>query len=309
VAVSILIKTLTIKQPNVIRVIEFREMPEPMIIMDYYNLGNIMEAGVAYDQYVTVVGQILDGLHHLHAKGVAHRDLKPENFLVEKIPFFKVVITDFGLSKVVTDTTLLRTFCGTLKYLAPEVFPCISDGYRPSMDVWALGVIAFEWLYGIPDPPTAPTPRNKEKEIRLNQWYGWIDTWSQRLLNRLDDQDDDPAVEILLGMIECLPEKRWPANRCLGRGFQNGLFRRRAADDLVVNARDLNEAASQAEERDNEAITPRVASPNVASPHRTQAGIDPEATIILSNLLGGKGTANSPSASIEGSPSGLPTPA
>jgi serine/threonine protein kinase len=167
VAVSILIITLTIEQPNMMRVIEFRETPEPMIIMDYYDLGNIMEAGVAYDQYVTAVGQILDGLHHLHAKGVAHRDLKPENFLVEKVPFFKVVITDFGLSKFVTDTTLLRTFCGTLKYLAPEVFPGISDGYRPSMDIWALGVIAFEWLYGIPDPPTVPTPR-KEKKVRLD---------------------------------------------------------------------------------------------------------------------------------------------
>jgi len=49
--------------------------------------------------------QILDGLGHLHAKGVAHRDLKPENFLVEKFPFFKVVITDFGLSRVVNSNS------------------------------------------------------------------------------------------------------------------------------------------------------------------------------------------------------------
>jgi hypothetical protein len=69
-------------------------------------------------------------------------------------------------------------------------------------------------------------------------------------------------------MIEVLPEKRWPTDRCLGRGFQNGLFGRRAADDLVVNA---TEAALQAEEGDDEARTPRVASPIVASPQRTQA--------------------------------------
>ena len=299
---------LTIEQPNVMRVIEFRETPEPLIVMDYYDLGNIMEAGVVYDQYVTAVGQILDGLNHLHAKGVAHRDLKSENLLVEKIPFFKVVITDFGLSKVVTDTTLLRTFCGTLKYLAPEVFPGISDGYRPSMDIWALGVIAFEWLYGIPDPPTVPTPRKNEKEVRLDQWYDWIDTWSRWLLNKLDDEDDDPAVEMLLGMIEVLPQNRWLTDRCLEWGFQNGLFRRRAADGLVVNARDPGPAL-QAEEGDDEPRTPRVASPTVVPAQRTQAGIDPEATIILGNMSGSGGTANLPLVSIEGSPFGPPTPA
>lgn len=79
---------LNIEQPNVMRVFEFRETPDPLIIMDYYEHGNIAEADVAYDQYVTAFGQILDGLGHLHAKGVAHRDLKPENFLVEKSPFF-----------------------------------------------------------------------------------------------------------------------------------------------------------------------------------------------------------------------------
>lgn len=85
-----------------------------MIIMDYYFTGNIVEAGVIdKNRYVSALGQILDSLSHLHAKGVAHCDLKPENFLVEKKPFFKVVITDFGLSKVVTNNTLLKTFCGT----------------------------------------------------------------------------------------------------------------------------------------------------------------------------------------------------
>jgi serine/threonine protein kinase len=83
---------LNIKQPNVMRVFEFRESPDPLIIMDYYEHGNIAEADVAYDQYVTAFGQILDGLSHLHAKGVTHRDLKPENFLVKKSPFFQNLV-------------------------------------------------------------------------------------------------------------------------------------------------------------------------------------------------------------------------
>ena len=270
--------TLTIEQPNVMRVIEFRESPDPLIIMDYYEHGNIAEAGVAYDQYVTAFGQILDGLGHLHEKGIAHRDLKPENFLVEKYPFFKIIITDFGLSKAAIDTTVLKTFCGTLKYLAPEVFPGISRGYDCSIDVWATGVIFFEWLYGIPQPPTAPEARNQNEKV----WYTWVDTWCRGLLNKLRNEEDDAAVEILLRMLEIKPKRRWSADRCLDRGFENGLFRRRAADDLVVGARDHDEAALQTEEGGDGAKTPTVASPpNLGSFWRTQVGIDAETTIVL----------------------------
>ena len=87
-----------------------------MIIMDYYPDGNIADGGgIDEGGYVSVLGQVLDGLVHLHAKGIAHRDLKPENLLVGKKPFFKVVITDFGLSKAATETTVLKSFCGTYK--------------------------------------------------------------------------------------------------------------------------------------------------------------------------------------------------
>jgi serine/threonine protein kinase len=231
--------TLIVEQPNVMQVFEFREKPEPMIIMAYYPDGNIVDAGVDDDErYVSALGQILDGLSRLHAEGVVHRDLKPENFLVEKKPFFKVVITDFGFSKVVTDTTLLTTFCGTLKYLAPEVFPGLSDGHGPSVDVWSLGVIVFEWIYGIPRPPDAPEREQNRKQVTSTQWYNWFENWSTQLLNRLEDEDKDQVVEILLHMIEVEAMKRWLAKTCLTRGFENGLFKRREVDGLVVGTRD-----------------------------------------------------------------------
>ena len=294
--------TLTVEQPNVMRVIEFRESPDPLIVMDYYEHGNITKAVVAYDQFVTAFGQILDGLGHLHAKGVAHRDLKPENFLVEKFPFFKVVITDFGMSKVVRDATVMKTFCGTLKYLAPEAFPGISHGYDSSVDVWATGVIFFEWLYGIPQPPTVPEPRNKNKKVSNDQWYGWIDTWSSWLLNKLENEEEDAAVQIILHMIEIKPRRRWSADRCLDRGFESGLFRRRAADDLVVNVHDPDEAALQAEEGGDGTKTPTAMGPSQPA----QAGIDAEATSILENLCEVTRAKNPPSALGADSRSGLP---
>jgi serine/threonine protein kinase len=129
-----------------------------------------VEANIVYNQYVTTFEQILDSLSHLYTKGVAHCDLKPKNFLVEKSLFLKVVITDFGLLKAITDTIVLKTFCGTLKYLASEAFPGICHDYDSSIDVWAVGVMFFEWLYSILEPLAAPKPRNENEKVLNHKW-------------------------------------------------------------------------------------------------------------------------------------------
>jgi serine/threonine protein kinase len=110
--------------------------PEIMIAMPYYRHGSIDQAGItAEEKCIKAFGQILDGRHHLSTKKIAHRDLKPENILVELLPYFKVVIADFGLSKATTEFPMLYTFCGTLTYAAPEVFPHNNTGYGPLSDV------------------------------------------------------------------------------------------------------------------------------------------------------------------------------
>lgn len=193
--------------------------------MELYPLGNIEDAGVLYDQYITVFAQILFGLSHLHKNGVAHRDLKPENFLVKKKPL-TIAITDFGLSKVKDDDTLLKTFCGTPKNLAPEAFPGFSDsdGYGPKVDIWSAGVIMLQWMYNIPNPPASPMPKRKGQQVTEKQWRNWAVEWVELLLKKLGDQEDDTVVEILLGMIEPDPKKRWSADRCLKYGLQSGFL-------------------------------------------------------------------------------------
>lgn len=60
--------------------------------------------------------------------------------------FFSSQITDFGLSKVVGEQSLMKTLCGTPSYLAPEVLlTCGTGGYSKAVDVWSLGVILFIW--------------------------------------------------------------------------------------------------------------------------------------------------------------------
>ena len=273
--------TLSIGQPNVMQVFEFRETPEPMIIMAYYPQGNIVNAGIIDDdRHVSAFGQVLDSLSHLHAKGVVHRDLKPENFLVEIYPLFKVVITDFGLAKVAADTTLLTTFCGSLMYMAPEVFPGLSDGHGSSVDVWSLGVIVFEWIYSVPELPGVPRPKKNQETVSPKKWYQWIESWATQLLDKLEDQDEDKMVKILLRMLEIDVGKRWPANKCLAQGFKSGFFKRRAADGLVVCASDSDGFDLPTEEKDDGTNT----SLTVSLPQQTRADVDHNASIIQANL-------------------------
>ena len=216
-----------------IQVFELRETPEPAIIMDYYPLGNITGASTTHNEYVTAWGQILDGLKHLHARGVVHRDLKPKNILVERNPLFKVIIADFGMAKVATDTALLQDFCGTLKYAAPEVFPGLSSGHGTLVDIFTLGVMVYEWIYDLPDPPDEPAPRKKNQEVSKKQWYTWLDKWVELLLDKLEDEEEDLAIQILVCMIETRATLRWSATKCLAQGFESRLFKRRVADGLI----------------------------------------------------------------------------
>lgn len=152
------------------------EQPQQLsVVMEYVSGGDLMDyliqnGPLREDASKAIATQILDVLAYLHPKGIVHRDLKPENILITSQGTIKV--TDFGLAKVAQATqglgrfihaqTFLKTFCGTLQYLAPEVlrlkdkqqvlsqravdldvsFPN-EDHYDSSVDLWSLGCIIF----------------------------------------------------------------------------------------------------------------------------------------------------------------------
>lgn len=77
---------------------------------------------------------------------------QPGNILLSiKSPTSVVKLADFGLSKKITENTHLKTFCGSLAYLAPEVFSNRKNitqsyiKYTNKVDSWSFGVILYEW--------------------------------------------------------------------------------------------------------------------------------------------------------------------
>lgn len=114
------------------------------------------------EELLEVVKGILRGLHYLHTpnpntdKGtVIHRDIKPGNILIYRNQQGKPIpkIADFNVSKEATDSTeSSKSMVGTYEYMAPEQLnPAkygISGKVAPNADLWALGVILFDYFSG-----------------------------------------------------------------------------------------------------------------------------------------------------------------
>ncbi len=93
---------------------------------------------------------IATGMAVAHGVGIVHRDLKPANVLINDESLLKIV--DFGVAAAQRegDTQLTKTgyVIGSPKYMAPEQI--LGRKVDERADVYALGVILYEMLTGVP---------------------------------------------------------------------------------------------------------------------------------------------------------------
>ncbi|XP_077421841.1 serine/threonine-protein kinase SIK3 homolog isoform X2 [Vanacampus margaritifer] len=140
-----------LKHPHIIRLYQVMET-ERMIYMvtEYASGGEIFDHLVAHGRMAEKDArkkfkQIVAAVHFCHCRNIVHRDLKAENLLLDHN--LNIKIADFGFSNLFSRGQLLKTWCGSPPYAAPELFEGKEyDG--PKVDIWSLGVVLYVLVCG-----------------------------------------------------------------------------------------------------------------------------------------------------------------
>lgn len=144
--------------PRVVRVHDFGFHAKlPFYVMEYAEGGSLVdllapETGLGIERAVQIADQVLEGLEHIHARGVLHRDLKPANILLTQKGDAK--LGDFGMALLRSENATAGSLVagpsggGTPAYAAPEIL--LAQPLSPASDIYGVGHVLFEMLTGKP---------------------------------------------------------------------------------------------------------------------------------------------------------------
>ncbi|BHF59827.1 Calcium/calmodulin-dependent protein kinase type 1 [Sparganum proliferum] len=155
-----------------------------------------------------LIQQILQATEYMHKQGVVHRDLKPENLLYHSpAQSSKIMISDFGLSRIEDSEYVTAVACGTPGYVAPEVLSA-RDGkgsYGKEVDCWAIGVITYILLCGYP-PFYDENDQELFRQIRRVQYEFDSPYW---------DEISDSAKDFIRNLLKKDPQARYSCTQAL----------------------------------------------------------------------------------------------
>ncbi|XP_043282742.1 serine/threonine-protein kinase Chk2-like [Venturia canescens] len=207
----------SLRHPCIMKMEKIVDTPTKMfIVLEMMEGGELFDRitasdGLPEDVTKLIFFQIVLAVNYLHKQGITHRDLKPENILLASNAEYPLVkVTDFGLSKFVDEETMMRTFCGTPMYVAPEMLLTNGRGtYTNQVDVWSLGVILYVCLTG----RTPFTIRNATIPLRdqiIKGMYRCTPSIFEGVTSRAIDlvkrmMTTDPIKRIQIGQIRMHP--------------------------------------------------------------------------------------------------------
>ena len=121
----------------------------------YYMVMELVE-GITLKRYIERKGrlssrevlsiaiQMCNGIEAAHERQIVHRDIKPHNVMISKDG--KVKVTDFGIAKATTSTTVSTSAMGSVHYTSPEQ---ARGGYVDTKsDIYSIGITLYEMVTG-----------------------------------------------------------------------------------------------------------------------------------------------------------------
>ena len=136
---------------------------EPVLVIKYIPLGNLTGLQrISLKKMRTILRQALQVLAYLYdEKNITHRNIKLENILVRfKTLELFIKLYDFDLS---TRLSFLKTYCKIELYIAAEIY---TGSYIKSMDIWAMGVLGYQFIQDL-----SASPKNLDFKKWLKEWF------------------------------------------------------------------------------------------------------------------------------------------
>ncbi|ACS33481.1 serine/threonine protein kinase [Thermococcus gammatolerans] len=167
-----------LKHRNIVELYDANIVPVPYLEMEYCE-GSLagLKKPLHWEKVAEIAFGICDGLKYAHSREIIHRDLKPSNILIKN---GTPKISDWGLSKVLTESGSTTTSFTPL-YAAPEqISPSRFGKTDERTDIWQLGVLMYELVTGkvpfegedfveiagkiVMDEPTPPSELNPDSK-------------------------------------------------------------------------------------------------------------------------------------------------
>ena len=193
-----------LQHPNIVTLFDAGEDGGvPYLVFEYVE-GQPLNRLIADDarpplpQIVDIVIGVLRGMASAHDKQVLHRDIKPANIMLTERGVPRIM--DFGIAchasgEKIADNVLY----GTPSYMAPEYVT--TQSYVPASDVYAVGVLLYELLTGVP-PVSGPNVYEVLHRIANTPFDP---------PSRKNPEIDERLDLIVMKALEKQPESRFPS--------------------------------------------------------------------------------------------------